>query len=200
LLPAGVQLHWENLMYYWTGVGSRETPIEFRQMMQEIAHYLELDGGILRSGGAIGADTFFEEGLSEGAEKEIFLHKHYVRGKVHDPRKGYYNAQRFADFPQATEIAKSIHPRWDLCDLNAQWLHSRNIYQVLGQDFGIGANTPSRFLICWAGVDFHGDISGGTRTAWEVARLHGIPRYNLNFIEDFERIEKWLNRAKALSA
>ena len=61
-------------MRYYTGVGSRKTPGAIFDLMGEIGRNLAIDGYVLRSGGASGADTAFEQGcdLHEGM-KEIYL-------------------------------------------------------------------------------------------------------------------------------
>ena len=61
-------------MFYWTGVGSRETPPEIVQLMGTIARGLTKVGGILRSGGATGADSAFEAGVPDPSKKRIYLH------------------------------------------------------------------------------------------------------------------------------
>lgn len=54
-------------------------------------------------------------------------------------------------------------------------------------------NNPSSFLICWAQVDKHGQLKGGTRTAWELAKAHGVPCFNLYNEEDKQRLIKWVS-------
>ena len=46
----------------YTGIGSRDTPINIRGIMTQVAFKLARDGYILRSGCALGADTAFETG------------------------------------------------------------------------------------------------------------------------------------------
>ena len=53
-------------------------------------------------------------------------------------------------------------------------------------------NVPSKFLICYAKVDKHGTLVGGTRTAWECAKQNNIPCFNLFFEEDRERIMEFI--------
>ena len=48
-------------MNYYAGIGSRETPIEFLEMFKRVAKYIATNGYILRSGGAKGVDTAFEQ-------------------------------------------------------------------------------------------------------------------------------------------
>ena len=74
----------------------------------------------------------------------------------------------------ADKLAAEVHPAWDRCSPAVKKLHIRNTFQVLG----INLLRPSSLLICWAPIQ--GDsIKGGTRTAWEIAKLYDIPRFNL---------------------
>lgn len=153
---------------YYTGIGSRETPIAIGLKMSAIAKVLGEKGYILRSGGAEGADTFFEDGVPLNSEKEIYL-----------PWKKFNNnnSNLFVIDPNAFEIAKSIHPNWKTLSYGAKKLHARNVHQVLGLDL----QTPSKFVICWTKK---GESVGGTRTAIELARKYNVPVYNLA-VQDF---------------
>ena len=58
---------------YYAGIGSRDTPRWVLDCMKKLAYCLS-DDFILRSGGADGADSYFEIGCDKGnGEKEIFL-------------------------------------------------------------------------------------------------------------------------------
>lgn len=143
---------------YYTGVGSRNTPPEIGSLMWEIAKLLQKEGFILRSGGAKGADSFFEGGA--GIDKQIFYAK---------------------DADQAAmAIAAQFHPAWGACSDYAKKLHGRNAFQVLGLQLSV----PSEFLICWTpdGCKSHATrtrATGGTGTAISIADAYGVPIYNL---------------------
>lgn len=183
-------------MKWYAGVGSRDTPDYIGVIMTAMARQLELVGWKLRSGAATGADTFFEDGVSHVNNKEIFIHKDYAHGRRHNLSQNVYNAQRYADYAEAVRIASEVHPAWHRCSDSAKQLHARNIYQVLGP--GLNPKFYSRFLVCWAIPDIHGVPKGGTRTAWRVAELYNIPRFNLAVREDHERIMKWLAMREAI--
>ena len=180
---------------YYAGIGSRETPQDIGLIMTNLARECELAGFILRSGGAKGADTFFENGVSDPANKQIFIHDEWVRGRRHDRRLGIYNAQRFDNYADAYALAAEVHGHWHKCGNVARELHARNVYQVLGED--MAPETYSSFLVCWAIPDIHGVPEGGTRTAWQIARMHNISCYNLALRADRDRIEAWLDSRKA---
>lgn len=145
---------------FYTGVGSRETPNDILVKMCIYAEKLERHMFILRSGGAPGADTAFEAGVK--FRKEIYL-----------PWKGFNRSPSslFRTTQEAMDLAKSIHPAWSKCSDEAKLLHTRNCYQVLGDDL----KTPSSFLLCWTK---DGEDVGGTRTAIVLARQNNIPVYN----------------------
>lgn len=102
--------------------------------------------------------------------------------------ENHFVATEFENYEQAWEIASETHPAWDKCSAGAQALHSRNVYQVLGDDL----NTPSKFLICWAEPTKTG-VKGGTNTAWMLAKKYDIPCFNLYSEVDLQRVSKLLN-------
>jgi predicted Rossmann fold nucleotide-binding protein DprA/Smf involved in DNA uptake len=57
----------------YAGIGSRRTPSEILELMKEIGSKLEIEGWLLRSGGAPGADQAFEAGISKDEAKQIWL-------------------------------------------------------------------------------------------------------------------------------
>jgi hypothetical protein len=132
--------------------------------MTKLAKKLAIEGWILRSGGAIGADYAFECGATlVNAPKEIFL--------ASDANKA------------SLEMAGAIHPAWHRCSDYVKKLHARNCFQVLGRDL----KTPSSFLVCWT---LDGADVGGTRTAIVLARNNRIEVINLGLPQQLERI-KW---------
>lgn len=178
---------------YYTGIGSRNTPPDIGVIMRNIASKLYKDGFMLRSGGANGADTFFEEGVwsniptamagSAGYCSEIYIP--WDNFNKRNEESGYIIPSTFSNFHEALEIAESVHPCWTKCSQGAKLLHARNVYQVLGADL----KTPSDFLICWAEEDINGNIKGGTRTAVELAHRNKIPVYNMYRFDHLE----WIN-------
>lgn len=175
-------------MAYYTGVGSRETPDSILALMQETGHRLSKLGWTLRSGAADGADRAFEFGcdIAHG-DKQIFI-----------PWEGFSGRSRAEDgvlVPTgalasiASEIASQTHPAWERLSKGAKALHTRNCYQVLGQDLA----TPSKFVLCYATLDKHGEPKGGTRTAIKIAERHGVEVFNLYLEENVQRVRAWLN-------
>lgn len=150
-------------MIYYCGVGSRKTPPIVCSAMTHIALQLQEKGYILRSGGADGADTAFENGA--GNLKEIFVPWDGFNG-----RKLSKNCHLYTE--EATEIAMKFVSHWDFLTKPSKKLHTRNVHQVLGLDL----KTPVKFLICWTE---NGKLNGGTATAIKIAQFHGIRVINL---------------------
>lgn len=157
-----------------TGVGSREIPENIISIIKDISLKLSNNGYILRSGGADGADSAFEEGWN--GIKEIYL-----------PWKGFNNNNSllYNVSKEALELASTIHPAWSRLSFGAKKLHGRNCYQVLGQNL----NIPSNLLICWTK---EGKSIGGTRTAIILAQNNNIPVYNLAIKNDLDKILKFI--------
>lgn len=154
--------------HYYTGVGSRSTPVEIQRAMTDIAIELEVMGYTLRSGGAKGADQAFERGA---VRKEIYL-----------PEKGYkgHQSDLYTVCDRALAMALDIHPAPNKLKANpGPWrLHARNCYQVLGQTL----DNPSEFLIGWTE---NGELRGGTRTAIVLAKRNKIPTLNLGTFQTY---------------
>ncbi len=158
----------------YAGIGSRNTPRPVLILMGEIAMMLADYGLILRSGGAPGADTAFENGCDRrGRKKEIFL-----------PWKRFNNhPSPFFDPPEDARILASFcHPNWTACGSTARKLHARNCQQVVG----LHLNDPVDFVLLWAPEE-SGRVKGGTATAVNLARRMKIPTFNLWDESTYER-------------
>lgn len=165
---------------FYTGVGSRETPEDCLTLIQFLAVRLASEGWVLRSGHCVGADRAFESGA--GGEAEIYL-----------PWRGY-GVRPYRDDPGRPVSGKVMHTcdydiiacydelvrlgvRYD-CEVSraCKLLHGRNYCQVMGECGGEGP--VSEFLVCWA-REAGGEVQGGTATAVNLARLKGVPVWNL---------------------
>jgi hypothetical protein len=151
---------------YYAGIGSRKTPRDILELITLIGVSLGKLGLTLRSGGAPGADSFFEQGCNQSSgKKEIYL-----------PWKGFNKSEStlFAPSKKAFDIAKTIHPKWANCSPASKKLHARNIHQVLGKDL----KTPVSFVLYWAETK-NSEVQGGTATAVNLAKRMNIPSFNL---------------------
>lgn len=154
----------------YAGIGSRQTPPDILGIMTKLGHLYALDGWILRSGHATGADTCFEYGCIKGTgAKEIFLPWDGYNGAYHsDTDNGYY----VINDSVAMQVAAEFHPAWNRCSPGAKKLHARNMQILLGADL----QTPVHAIVCWTPG---AEITGGTGQALRVAEKYNIPVFNL---------------------
>ncbi len=171
----------------YTGVGSRATPVPVLRVMREIAGRLANLGWVLRSGGAEGADTAFEQGA--GGRSEIYL-----------PWRGFNrnSSRRYGVGERAEALAAQFHPAWDLLTPGGRKLHGRNAYQVLGNRL----DKPSRFIACWtpdAVCSAHqcSRQTGGTATAIRIGDHFGVPIFNLRSPVMMERLLRFIEGQEA---
>jgi|TARA_B110000908_G_scaffold51961_1_gene63394 hypothetical protein len=152
--------------FAYAGIGARDTPQHVMVSMRNAASAMAHQGVTLRSGGADGADTAFEEGCQSGP-KEIFL-----------PWPSFNQSKRTdtgvkGQFPnRALEIAEHFHPAWDRLSDPVRTIMARNCYQLLGGDL----QSPSLFVLCWTPG---GKVTGGTGQALRIASAFNIPVFNL---------------------
>ena len=184
---------------FYTGVGSRETPEHILNVMMDLGEKLADLGWVLRSGAAQGADQAFEIGWI----RHVARTKDFTKAEIYIPWEGFEKHRRDGCFgcnilpdldnpelyKKAVQIAEETHPAWERCSRGARTLHTRNVYQVLGQTL----DKPSRMLMAWAPTTKSGTPKGGTATAIKLAQLSGVKDvFNLYKIEDYERVMKFL--------
>lgn len=170
----------------YTGVGSRETPLEILKAMTRAAKRLSDNDIRLRSGGADGADAAFQAGASEKC-RSIYIPWNGFNNLFADGGIGIYAGV----CKRALSMAADIHPAWDRCSDGAQKLHARNIYQVIGKQM----DQPSDFLVCWTR---EGKEIGGTATAIRLAKSYDIPVFNLGTKQGIQEFAEKLNEIAPL--
>lgn len=162
-------------MFYYAGIGSRETPKEFLDLFTRVAKYLSGKDCVLRSGGAKGSDKAFQLGATN---KEIYL-----------PWRGFEgnNSDLIVEDIRAFEIAEKYHPRWSYLSQGARRLQARNSHQILGYDL----ESPSDFVICWTK---DGKGSGGTGQAIRIAKDNNIPVFDCGRFSDVKECANELKK------
>jgi hypothetical protein len=164
-------------MKYYTGIGSRRTPVELSPTIIRLASKLNGLGYRLRTGDAYGADEMFSTSVLEADIYSVSSLKGLSPSAL----------------AKTSELVKAHHPADQLSDYSFR-LHQRNALQVLGE----GLDTPSKFIICWASgskIDLDGriaDVNGGTGQAVRIAYAYGVPCFNLDYQPHFDRLTKWL--------
>lgn len=161
---------------FYAGIGSRKTPNDALAQMRRLGAELAQRGYVCRSGGALGADTAFEE-VTPPSQMALYL-----------PWRGFENHSDgfvVGDDERLQAIAARYHPKWSACKNGARKLHTRNVAQILGHEPQI---VLSDFVLCWTERALGG---GGTGQAIRIARAYGVPVYDLaNPDHGFER--SWL--------
>lgn len=177
-------------MKYYTGIGSRETPLVICDLMTKVGIVLAKKGYILRSGKAQGADAAFQVGAQQvkGSQCEIYIPWRGFKGDVRLVDNWDILPKGMQEGGDAFEIMKTIHPYWSKCTASVVKLHCRNVYQVLGNDL----QTPSKFVLYWAKV-VRGEVSGGTATAVNLANLYDIPTINMYFDDWKDKVKEVLH-------
>lgn len=148
---------------YYAGIGSRETPQAVLERMEEFGELASGEGWLLRSGGAVGADSAFHNGAKRaGVQSQIFLaDKRKAKGGdfLYDTKDVHFNLMRV------------FHPRPDALKPFAAELMARNGCQLFGVDF----TNPTRLVVCYTEG---GAMKGGTAQALRMAQSGGIPALN----------------------
>lgn len=190
---------------HYTGVGTRKIHDTAHNRLNGIARELFLKGLVLRSGGAIGADTAFARGSVYHLPTQVVVTNHALLSEIYIPWDGYNGLvlkDRWEEkvlplthlpddlVAKATEMAARIHPKWSRCTDGARKLHTRNVFQVLGMNL----DDPSAFFVCWADYeDRKCTPMGGTRTAWMIAQEYGLPCFNLKNRKHTDEYERFVN-------
>ena len=164
------------------GIGSRQTPYEVLDVMYDFGAFIARNKGILRSGGAKGADQAFIRGACgcDESRVEVYLPwagyecRHFPKCcvKLETPDVGAYT------------IAKAYHPAWIQCDTAARKFHARNMHIIFGKDL----NDPVDLVICWTPNGLGG---GGTGQGMRAAMAYGIDVVDLA-CTSAERVAKML--------
>lgn len=172
----------------YAGIGSRETPANVLEVMRQLAQRLALNGWVLRSGHAPGADQAFEAGA--GPQAEVYLPWASFEQQVKPVARFVMNGP----IPTAYEIASRFHPGWMHLTDGARSLHARNAHQVLGANLD-----PERrvsMVACWTkdgSIDGGSRASGGTGQALRIATAYGVEVFNLARRDHFERIAGYIS-------
>lgn len=153
----------------YAGIGSRYTPPPVLEQMRWFGYWACKQGWLLRSGGADGADTFFEYGADMAAGATVHALK-----EIYLPWKGFnhHPSPLFGVSVEAKALAASVHPNWSACSFAAVQLLSRNCYQI----FGPKLDDPVDLVVCWTKA---AASAGGTAIGINLALNAGIKVINL---------------------
>lgn len=191
----------------YTGAGHRQIPAHSAARIHKFAQWMAEGGWAVQTGDAVGSDEAFVQGALMGAARvqatPVTWQQVAALGvaRVMLPwRPSNTTRERFRGAvlhtldeareaglgPRIDEELKQAMTRTHYANTCAKpgiyRLQARNVMEVLGPCL----DTPGRFLVVWAEPDGVGRVKGGTNTAVQVARNHGIPWLNLWSTSDLE--------------
>lgn len=162
---------------YWTGIGSRGLSSYEKPSLFEIGREMARQDNTLISGGAEGADISFQRGACSWDTNlcEIWLpyntfnKKDHITGCLHlvPDNEEWGVAERYL-------VDNNIIPWWGKMKHTSKIFHIRNYYQIFGLDH-------KSELVIYCADEKNRNVSGGTRTAVEIARFEGIPTCNIRY-------------------
>jgi len=169
----------------YTGIGSRSVPSDVFSVMRRFAYMVSELQWVLRSGGANGADSAFEQGCRDHAESigctpamNIYLPWEGFNGRTtKDGNFPCYHVGVSSEEDRAMKLAAKHHPAWDRCSRMAKQFHARNCFQILGLDL----ESETDIVVCWTP---EGKRGGGTGQALRLAESLDIPIIDLG--EEYE--------------
>ena len=168
----------------YAGIGARSTPPQILNLMTQLASKLEGMGYTLRSGGAAGADTAFELGVSNPANRQIYLPGRNFNSKVAG-QSGFIDATTLPHWQQAIATVNQFHPAPGRLGEYARNLMARNAMQVLGQTM----NQPAKMVVAYTPG---GQVTGGTGQALRMAQAYQIPIRNLGDPTTLQNVQRFL--------
>lgn len=184
-----------------TIIGSRESSEEALARLTHVAQMAAEIGLVLRSGGAVGADSVVTK--LHWARREIFIPWKGYENFHHNPKRGIYLLEKLPEKEVARKLALQIHPAEHLKESHTK-LMARNIYQITGPEkIGIDPDTYkllegvdrahlSRIVVFAAPTGRQGQVLGGTRLAVDFARKMGIKYYNVLKLKDYRIVVNFL--------
>lgn len=156
-------------------VGSRKAPVRILNLAYQLAQEMAKRGLRMTSGGAPGMDHTWEMGYRSINRQlmTIFLPNKGFNGKKPDG-ECYFTVDDAHLIVQADEIIQDLHPYYDDLEGFAYNAHIRNCFQILGKNL----DTPADEVFLWAPPSGT-SVTGGTRTAFELAKQYNIQTWNL---------------------
>lgn len=202
----------------FAGIGARKTPFgptsPYDMVMRLLARKLVYEKRwVMTSGGAEGADAFFQKGLdidgfdaiSEGLFKLFLPWKGFngnTRGIVmehdkseimHKARKILVDMNVYDTVPRFIEYESKSRDLLTRRELAIATLHTRNVFQIMNEFL----DKPVNMVVCYtpdkaiSRADYS-KKTGGTGIAINLADALGIPVFNIAREDHLERVCKFI--------
>lgn len=154
-----------------TLIGSRKPPERIASIAIKIGRSLSEKGIIAYSGGAPGMDSHFLFDYNP-EQRRIILPENGFNGL-------YSNGRDIIDYNdldayKAADEARKVAAHFDSQNEWTQRRYARNAVQVLRETL----DDPTDFVLFWA-EEKERCVKGGTAIAYRLARLYGVPTFNL---------------------
>lgn len=179
--------------YYYTGIGSRSTPLDMQHTMTEVAMHMAQQGWMLRTGATSAADKAFEVG--SGGLNEI-----YVPWSGWQDRPGISSLTTESDklardvwefrkgnnliSMEETERWGSVE--WDDLHPGTKGLFAKCMCMLLGKNL----DSPSDALICWTPMC---NVVGISAHSISLALMRNIPVINLGDMDTYKLVMAMLS-------
>lgn len=167
-------------------VGSRNTPEPILELMIRLGRTYTDMGIAVSSGDAYDSDRAGWYGAKQSKQFDItgcriFLNKGFRDGQPISKFPGFIDTRYNCPQRNMAE-AMALKARGTFAGLN-QWgieLHTRNVYQI----FGLSLDEPVGACIFYAEPKRNGTVSGGTNTAYQLAKEGNVPIIKNLFLEE----------------
>lgn len=144
-------------MRLYAGIGNVDIPDDYRRQLVKMGWLMASKGFVLRSGGAAGSDSAFEEGCDQfGGAKEIFTANSFLPHWTVDLVHRYH--------PHASRMRPYVFK-----------LMQRNCLIILGEN----ETTPVETVLC-----YNAKKDGGTTFSCNLAEDYNIPICNIKGVLD----------------
>lgn len=176
----------------YCGIGSRKAPRSSLEKGFSYAVRLASIGVEGLSGGASGMDDTFERGAEAvvGSKFTTFIPFSGFRERSSHEGVRHVLVEHLENYNEARYLASQIHPYWGTLSFKEQQFHARNCYEILDIDL----NSPVDFVILSAPVSKCGKtVTGGTNTAFQLAKSLGVKTFNLMKFTEVVSLEKFVS-------
>lgn len=139
-----------------------------------------MTSGLCPTGPDAIAQRAYSEAIQRGfatlSQLEVYVSERRLITKSLLPNKEYSIVMPAHLEKERMEILRQVmsSSHIEACTPYSLGMHQRNVHQILGIDL----KSPVDEVHTWCILDSHGEPLGGTRTAYKVAQLYGIPIYN----------------------
>lgn len=135
---------------YYTGIGSRETPIDAQHLITEVSIYLKAEGWTLRTGTGSHANKAFQ--IAAGENKEVYVpwdnffpNEVGIASMTEKSSRMAYEVWKLREKKGLVPTEGRISGKWEDLHPGTKALLAKAMCMLLGKNL----NTPSDMVVCW---------------------------------------------------